>query len=152
MELLWLQQTTPQDTIPSDTVNQEYSPSFRPTHNYSDRFGDPFFHRQSSSPLYIDPSGISIDYDLDTAGNYTVYEKIGGIDYRPPAEVTFEEYKRYHGEKIKKDYFKSRAQGLDGESAVSGRRLIPKIYISPGIRQDFWWKLRGDQSQRSCNA
>jgi cell surface protein SprA len=137
---LWLLQTTPvpQDTIPEDTVqSRKYTPSFRPTYDFQDRYGDPFFHRKSSSPLFIEPSGVKLDYDLDTAGTYTIYERIGEVDFKPPAEITFEEYKRYNADRIKRDYFKSKSQGLDGESAVSGRRLIPKIYISPAFDRIF---------------
>ncbi|ELR69727.1 hypothetical protein C900_04704 [Fulvivirga imtechensis AK7] len=63
--------------------------------------------------------------------NYTIYEKIGDINYRPTSSMTFEEFKRYQERQQLKDYWKNRSAGLDGESAVSGRNLIPPIYVSP---------------------
>ena len=36
-----------------------------------------------------------------------------------------------------KGYWQGRSKALDGESAVSGRNLIPKIYISPVLDRIF---------------
>jgi cell surface protein SprA len=63
--------------------------------------------------------------------DYTIYERIGDVNYRPPTEMTFEEFTEYQNKKMLREYWKTRARGLDGESAVSNRGLIPPIYISP---------------------
>ncbi|PIB37594.1 cell surface protein SprA [Reichenbachiella sp. 5M10] len=69
--------------------------------------------------------------------NYTISEKVGALNYRPKSTMTFEQFQDYQDAQMKKDYWQERSAGLDGESAVSGRRLIPKIYISPMFDRVF---------------
>ena len=123
----------------SDTTgNQSYTPSRRPTYRLSDRYGDPFSNTTPQSPLYLkDPNQMKLDVEIDTAGNYTIYEKIGELNYRPTSSMTFEEFKQYQDRQILKDYWQGRARAQDGESAVSGRSLIPKIFISPILDRIF---------------
>jgi len=127
------QQQQEQDTTKQDTTkNVPYTPTRRPTYKPKDRFGDPFSNVTSPSPLLLqDPSSLELDVDIDTALNYTIYEKIGDLNYRPTSSMTFEEFKQYQERRQLKEYWKNRSAGLDGESAVSGRNLIPPIYVSP---------------------
>lgn len=126
-------QQLPADSVATDSVtNQKYQPSYRPTFNQQDRFGDPFSNTQSPSPLLLeDPASMQLDVEIDTGMNYTIYERVGALNYRPRSTMTFEEFNRYQDAEMKKEYWQSKSSGLDGESAVSGRRLIPKLYISP---------------------
>ncbi|WP_420580564.1 cell surface protein SprA [Reichenbachiella sp.] len=126
-------QQVPADSISADSViNQKYEPSYRPTFRQQDRFGDPFSNTQSPSPLLLeDPASMQLDLEIDTGMNYTIYERVGALNYRPRSTMTFEEFNRYQDAEMKKEYWQNRSSGLDGESAVSGRRLIPKLYISP---------------------
>lgn len=126
-------QQIPADSVASDSVtNQKYEPSYRPTFRQQDRFGDPFSNTQSPSPLLLeDPASMQLDLEIDTGMNYTIYERVGALNYRPRSTMTFEEFNRYQDAEMKKEYWQNRSSGLDGESAVSGRRLIPKLYISP---------------------
>jgi cell surface protein SprA len=80
---------------------------------------------------------MKLDVDIDTALNYTIYEKIGDLNYRPTSSMSFEEFKQYQDRQILKSYWKGRARAQDGESAVSGRSLIPKIFISPVLDRIF---------------
>jgi cell surface protein SprA len=123
----------------SDTTgNQSYTPSRRPTYRITDRYGDPFSNTTSESPLYLkNPNQLKLDVEIDTAGNYTIYEKIGDLNYRPTSSMTFEEFKQYQDREILKSYWQGRARAQDGESAVSGRSLIPKIFISPILDRIF---------------
>ncbi len=128
--------TIPQDTIPQDTTgNQEYRQTTRPTYNFQDRFGDPFSNRQSPSPLFPqDPTQLEITPRLDTTDttiDYSIYERLGGVDFRAPTRMSFEEYSRLQDREMMREYWKNRSVGLDGESAVSGKRLIPPIYTTP---------------------
>ncbi|WP_235689717.1 T9SS outer membrane translocon Sov/SprA [Fulvivirga lutea] len=129
----FLFQTVQADSAKKDSVaNQPYSPSRRPTYRPKDRFGDPFSSRPSNSPLLLDdPSSMQLDVEIDTGMNYTIYEKIGDLNYRPTSSMSFTEFKQYQERNQLKEYWKNRSSGLDGESAVSGRNLIPPIYISP---------------------
>jgi len=125
--------------IPADTTgNQTYTPSRRPTYRATDRYGDPFSNTTSESPLYLkDPNQMKLDVEIDTALNYTIYEKIGDLNYRPTSTMTFEEFKRYQDRQLLKSYWQGRSRAQDGESAVSGRGLIPKIFISPVFDRIF---------------
>ena len=127
------QDTTRQDSVKQDSVkNQPYAPTRKPTYQAKDRFGDPFSNTTSPSPLLLeDPASLKLDVEIDTSMNYTIYEKIGDINYRPTSSMTFEEFKQYQERQQLKEYWKGRSEGLDGESAVSGRNLIPPIYVSP---------------------
>lgn len=139
----YLPQLNPKsDSIRTDSVRRDtippYRPSLKPTFKPYDRFGDPFSNYTSPSPLLLkDPASLLLDLEIDTGNNYTIYEKIGEVTYRPTSFMTFEEFNRYQTEKLEKDYWKERSTGLDGESAVSGRRLIPLLYTSPVMDRIF---------------
>src|SRR5687767_13712211 len=120
------------------TSNQPYTPTRRPTYRATDRYGDPFSNTTPASPLNLkDPNQMKLDVEIDTALNYTIYEKIGDLNYRPTSSMTFEEFKQYQDRQALKSYWQSRARAQDGESAVSGRGLIPKIFISPILDRIF---------------
>jgi cell surface protein SprA len=123
-------------TIQKDTARQ-YEPTRRPIFRPQDRYGDPFSNRTSQSPFLLSPSNLELNIESDTALNYTVQEKIGDINYRPATSMSFEEYMEYQDRKVLKDYWKEKSAGLDGESAVSGRNLIPPIYVSPVFDRIF---------------
>jgi cell surface protein SprA len=78
-----------------------------------------------------------MDLDIDTALNYTIYERMGDINYRPPTNMTFQEFQEYQEREQRKSYWKSRSEGLEGEGALGGRNLIPPIYISPVFDRIF---------------
>ncbi len=131
-----------QDTIKQDTLKNRfegpYEPNRRPTYEQKDRFGDPFSNNTSPSPLLLqDPASLKLDVEIDTGMNYTIYEKIGDINYRPTTTMSFEEFNDHVDRQIIKNYWKERSVGLDGESAVSGRQLIPKLFISPVFDRIF---------------
>ncbi|WP_255416131.1 cell surface protein SprA [Reichenbachiella sp. MSK19-1] len=134
---VYAQQQMPNQTDSAQNA-EEYEPSFRPSFRAEDRYGDPFSNTESQSPLLLDnPSNMSIEVEMDTGMNYTIYERVGALNYRPRSTMTFEQFQAYQDAQIKKQYWKDRSAGLDGESAVSGRRLIPKIYISPMFDRIF---------------
>src|SRR5688572_21259848 len=120
------------------TSNQPYTPTRRPTYRATDRYGDPFSNTTPASPLNLkDPNQMKLDVEIDTALNYTIYEKIGDLNYRPTSSMTFEEFKQYQDRQILKQYWQSRSKAMDGESAVSGRGFTPKIFISPILDRIF---------------
>ncbi len=124
----------PRDTIPSET----YEPSRRPTFTPTDRYGDPFSNTTTESPLFLkDPNQLELDVEIDTALNYTIYEKIGDLNYRPTTSMSFEEFKQYQERQMLKNYWRSRSRAMDGESAVSGRGFVPKIFVSPVLDRIF---------------
>lgn len=130
-----------QDTSKTDSIStpETYTPTKTPTFRPSYRFGDPFSNRTSQSPLLLsDPSQLDFRVDFDTGGvNYSVYERLNELNFRPATSMSFQEFDRYTTEQINRQYWKDQSSGLDGESAVSGRRLIPKLYISPVFDRIF---------------
>lgn len=129
-----------QDSVRQDTtVVEPYTPSKTPTYRPQYRFGDPFSNRTSQSPLLLnDPSQLDFRVDFDTGGvNYSIYEKLSEVNFRPATSMSFGEFDRYTTNQINRQYWKDRSAGLDGESAVSGRRLIPKLFINPVFDRIF---------------
>lgn len=119
------------DTTGTDSV-APYVPTTRPSFNPTFRYNDPFSARANRSALYLnDPSTAEYEINYDSGFSYTYTERIGNVNLRPTSTITFEEYDRVNTENITREYFQERSAGLDGESAVSSRRLIPKLYISP---------------------
>ena len=116
---------------PADSARR---PTFRPR----DRYGDPFSNFTSFSPLFLkDPKSLNLDVQIDTGMNYNIYEKIGKINFRPTSSMSFKEFSLQQDRVNMKEYWKNRSQALDGESAVSGRNLLPKIYVSPLLDRIF---------------
>ncbi len=123
-----------QDTVKSRT----YRPSRKPTFQLRDRYGDPFSNTTTESPLFLkDPTKVNMDVELDSNLNYTIYEKIGDLNYRPVTTMSFEEFKGLQDRQLLKSYWQNKSRGMDGESPVSGRGLIPKIFISPVLDRIF---------------
>ena len=115
-----------------------YKPSRRPTFRPNDRYGDPFSNTTTNSPLFLrDPNKLKLDVEIDTALNYTIFEKIGDVNYRPTSMMTFEEFKQYQEREQMKTYWQGKSRAQDGESAVSGRGFVPKIFISPVLDRIF---------------
>jgi len=135
--MLYQQVPNIQDTSKTDSV-KPYEPSFRGSYDPTYRFGDPFSNRTGSSPFSLpDPSNLELEIDYDSTFEYTVYEKIGNVNFRPVTTMSFREFDEYNDKQIEQTYWKEKSIGLDGESAVSGRRLIPKLYLSPVFDRIF---------------
>jgi cell surface protein SprA len=138
-----------QDTIPASSTdslkavqdslaNLPYEPSRRPVYIPQDRLGDPFANQIGYSPLLFgDPSNKQLGFELDTGFNITITEKLGELHYRPPTSMSFSDFDNYQSNVLLKEYWKTRSAIADGESAVSGKRLIPKIYLSPAFDRIF---------------
>jgi len=134
-----------QDTIPVSSTglrdslqNLPYTPSSKPEFIQQDRYGDPFANHLGQSPLLFgDPSNMTMTFQLDTGLNFSVTEKIGSFDYRPATIIPFEEYSAYQTQNLLKTYWQEKSAAVDGETALTGKRLIPKIYISPVFDRIF---------------
>lgn len=130
-----------QDTsrLQQDTIkNLPYKPSRKPTFRLSDRYGDPFSNTTTESPLFLkDPTKVNMEVELDSNLNYTIYEKIGELNFRPVTTMSFQEFKDHQDRQILKSYWQGKSRSMDGESAVSSRGLIPKIFISPVLDRIF---------------
>ncbi len=126
------------DSTQSPLPVQEYEKSRQPTYESKDRPGNSIIYPNVSSPLILkDPSSLELDVEVDTSLTYTISERFGDIYYRAPTNLNFEQYNSLHEIQLRKKYWKEMSTGLDGENAVSGRRLIPPIYISPAFDRIF---------------
>lgn len=142
---LYAQTTVQNDTIPqkkespADSLYKlPYKPSSKPDFIPHDRLGDPFSNQIGYSPmLYGDPANLNMSFELDTGLNFSVTEKIGTFDYRPPTIIPFEAYSNYQTEQLLQSYWQERSSLVDGESTLTSKRLIPKIYISPVFDRIF---------------
>jgi cell surface protein SprA len=132
---LWAQRA---DTTRVDTAvwrsRNPYRPSFRP----ADRYGDPFSNYTTFSPLFLkDPKSLRLDVQVEPDLNYSIDERFGNVPFRPRSAMSFQELSGQQDFLFRKQYFKTRSQALDGESAVSGRNLLPKLYVSPVFDRIF---------------
>ena len=124
------------DTTRQDSL--QYRPLYRPSFRPLDRYGDPFSNYVTQSPLFLkDPKMMKLEVLPDTGRTYSIYERMGTVNFRSPSYMTFDEANRLQNQVILKDYWKSRSRALDGESAVSGRNLLPKLYVSPVMDRIF---------------
>ena len=133
------QQADSTTTTQIDTLKDGfYNPTRRPTFSPRDRYGDPFSNYTTFSPLFLkDPKALSLDVQIDTGMNYIIYEKIGKVNFRPTSSMSFREFSQQQDRLMLKDYWQNRSKALDGESAVSGKNLLPKIYVSPVLDRIF---------------
>ena len=102
----------------------------------NERNNFPFSNSGNQSPLLLQPpSNIEqkIEYDPET-GRYIFSERVGELDYRPPASMSLEEYKKYDAHKSELDYWreKSREESGAGPSFMKNLRLgneaIDKVF------------------------
>ena len=111
-----------------------YLPNFR----VRDRHGDPFSNYTTSSPFFLkDPKSKNVEIAVDTGKHYNIYERMGNVRFRPNSTMSFREYDLQQDRIFRKDYFQNKSLALDGESAVSSRNLIPKLYVSPILDRIF---------------
>jgi cell surface protein SprA len=144
-EAFAFQQVLPQDSVAVDSTHSsaptepaEYERSRQPTYVPQDRFGNSILYPDASSPLILkNPSLIELDVEVDTSLTYSIGERLGDLYYRPPTSLNFQQYNRLYDRRMKKDFWQAMSSSLDGESAVSSRRLIPPIYISPAFDRIF---------------
>ena len=124
------------DTTSRDSI--QYKPLYRPNFRPADRHGDPFSNYTSQSPLFLkDPKLMKLEVLPDTGRTYSIYERMGTVNFRSPSYMTFQEANQLQYQSILKDYWKNRSRALDGESAVSSRNLLPKLYVSPVLDRIF---------------
>ncbi len=108
-----------------DTVSTDTTPDLK--YPFSDESGNPFLPGYNSAMYLNKPSNIrkEVIYDEKT-GKYTVYEKIGDINYRLPVIMTLEEYKKWKFDQEMRAYWRQRASGTVKDFK---RSLIPEFHV-----------------------
>ncbi len=105
---------------------------------FKDEVRFPFSNSGTGSPLYLNnPSNIrqEIRYDPQT-GRYEFTEKMGSLDYRPPATMSLREYMEYDRQKSVNDYWRTRLR--ENKSPVqAGQSMIPGIKMGETFDKVF---------------
>jgi cell surface protein SprA len=121
---------TPKDSTKGKPKTPKKQPrkTSRPTNNTQDRHGDEYSNPPGRTPLILGkPSNVKTDVTLDSSmKTYTIKETIGGVDYRPPSSMTFEEYQNYKNREAMKNYWKNKTSGekiLETKKKSSALRL-----------------------------
>lgn len=136
--------STPTDTLPSrlDSLTKRRAlPSFLLWDNLDTR---PLFPYQSpifapSSPFQLPPPAAQkIEVEMDTAFRYRIFDQLdstqqGGQGYT----LDFDDYSQMEQMRLRQQYWRNRSRGMDGESAVGGRGLIPPMTMSPTFDRIF---------------
>ncbi|MBC7920901.1 MAG: cell surface protein SprA [Ferruginibacter sp.] len=97
------------------------------------------------------PANVKTEYQADSAGNVTIYERAGGVDYRPPTAMTYAQFSKLQDRQVMRSYWRSKAEAADGKSEVSNKRMIPKIYAGPVIDRLFGGSYVDFQPNGSVN-
>jgi cell surface protein SprA len=89
-------------------------------------------------PFYK-PSPItqSIQVLIDSTLRYNIVDELDSTRIGNEQEYDFEDFSKIQEYKVRQDYWRSRARGGDGESAVEGRGLIPPLTVSPAFDRLF---------------
>ncbi len=125
--------TSKPDSAKYQIVNP-YVPNFR----VRDRHGDPFSNYTTSSPFILkDPKNLNTEISLDTGMHYNISEKMGKLNFRPNTSMSFRDFSKQQDKTFQKNYYQNKSLALDGESAVSSRNLLPKLYLSPVMDRIF---------------
>ncbi|MEM7655612.1 MAG: hypothetical protein AAF399_05740, partial [Bacteroidota bacterium] len=78
--------------------------------NPNDRRGDAT-QQEYVTPLYLgNPSNMRTSYELeDDLSGFSIYEKVGDVNFRKPSFISYEDYIRYRREKEAADYFREQS-------------------------------------------
>lgn len=90
------------------------------------------------SPFYqMNPIQPNIQVEMDSIPRYRIQDQMDSTDTEPGELYDFDEFSKIQEFRVRQEYWRSRSKGLDGESPVSGRNLIPPITTSPSLDRIF---------------
>ncbi len=124
-----------------DSLNlRRLSPSFLLWQNMRTNplypYRNPFLKARSP---FDPPSPIEqeINVLIDSTLRYNIVDQLDSGRLGNEQEYDFDQFSQLQEYKVRQDYWRSRARGMDGESAVEGRSLIPPLTISPTFDRIF---------------
>ncbi len=99
-------------------------------------FSNPFLRPQSP---FLPKSSItqSVEVKIDSTLKYNLVDQLDTTRMGNEQEYDFEQFSKIQEYKVRQEYWRSRARGGDGESAVEGRGLIPPLTVSPQFDRIF---------------
>ncbi|MFC4873390.1 cell surface protein SprA [Negadavirga shengliensis] len=131
------------DTVPSrlDSLQKRKSlPSFLLWDNLNTSplypYQNPFL-RGSSPFLLPPPTEQRIEVEVDTAFRYKILEDLDSGEVESGYTLDFDDFSKMQELRLRQEYWRNRSRGMDGESAVGGRGLIPPITMSPTFDRIF---------------
>ena len=131
------------DTIPNrlDSLNKRRAlPSFLLWDNYNT---SPLFPNQNpflknQSPFLLSPpTDQRIEVEIDSTLKYKITDELDSSAVQPGYTYDFDDFSKIQELRMRQEYWRNRSRGMDGESAVSGRGLIPPITLSPTFDRIF---------------
>jgi cell surface protein SprA len=97
----------PEDSGKVKTKPKKSRKSSRPEIHAEDRYGDPYSNPEPRTPLIL-KNPVKTEVELDSNGNYTIREKVNGVEYRAPSTMTFEELQQYKNRESLRQYWTSK--------------------------------------------
>ncbi|MDR7132101.1 cell surface protein SprA [Algoriphagus sp. 4150] len=93
---------------------------------------------QSQAPFFqANPITQNVQVRVDSTLRYNVADQMDTVRVGNEQEYDFEDFSKIQEYKVRQSYWRSRARGGDGESAVEGRGLIPPLTVSPSLDRLF---------------
>ncbi|OOG68648.1 cell surface protein SprA [Algoriphagus sp. A40] len=125
----------------TDSLNiRRLSPSFLLWQNMRTNplypYRNPFL-RSKSPFIPTPPVDQEIKVLIDSTLRYNIVDQLDSSRLGNEQEYDFESFSQLQEYRVRQDYWRSRARGMDGESAVEGRSLIPPLTISPTFDRLF---------------
>jgi cell surface protein SprA len=78
-----------------------------------------------------------VEVKVDSTLRYNIVESIDSTQMGNEQEYEFDKFSQLQEYRVRQDYWRTRARGMDGESAVEGRNLIPPLTVSPSFDRIF---------------
>lgn len=97
---------------------------------------NPFLEKPSPF-LPQPPTNQRIEVELDSTFRYRVTDELDSGAVQPGYTYDFDDFSKIQELRLRQEYWRNRSRGMDGESAVSGRGLIPPITLSPTFDRIF---------------
>ncbi|WP_194974960.1 T9SS outer membrane translocon Sov/SprA [Aquiflexum lacus] len=104
---------------------------------------NPLFPQQNQflprySPFYqFDITQPRIQVEIDSVLQYRVNEQYDSTNMDSGQIYDFDEFSKIQEYRVRQEYWRSRSRGLDGDSPVGGRNLIPPLTTSPSFDRIF---------------
>jgi cell surface protein SprA len=134
-------QTDPGERSRTDSLNQRrLMRSFLLWQNLNTTplFPTQNLYRQNYSPFSaFSPKDQRIQVEMDSIIRYRIQEQGDTTEVAPGQIYDFEEFSKFQEFRVRQEYWRSRSRGMDGESPVGGRNLIPPMTVSPGFDRIF---------------
>lgn len=134
-------QQTAERKSQTDSLNlRRISPSFLLWQNMRTNplypYRNPFLVQQSPF-IPSPPINREVNVVVDSTLKYSIVDQMDSSRWGNEQEYDFDKFSQLQEYKVRQDYWRTRARGMDGESAVEGRNLIPPLTVSPTFDRIF---------------